>query len=329
MTRKNLIAVISVAVCFVALLIVATFYDLEISLAIGNADSVFGQFFNYLGETPAYAGMCIACVILYRAVGKQNKFYKFLKPALFVCVLVAFSWFAAFIMDEMFVELKWSYLYMAVFGIVGAGLALAATRNAKKETMEKLVIFAVLILACLAISQFLVTVLKYIWSRQRFRNLQAGNTFGGDTVGFSPWYLPQLGKHDPDALYSDVLGGKDDSGAYKSFPSGHTAAAGISFAVIILPELFASLRKYKVWFYVLPSVYTVLVALSRIVNRAHYLSDVLFGGLIGVGSIFLVSFILKKMWLKYNWCGADALRINLCMQLSESDEQTAEKEEEL
>ena len=50
MTKKKLIGCIIGAVCFVAILLVATFYDLEINKAIGNADSVYGQFFRLFGD---------------------------------------------------------------------------------------------------------------------------------------------------------------------------------------------------------------------------------------------------------------------------------------
>lgn len=308
MTKKNLIALLACIGSFVALLIIATFFDLQINIAIGNADSVFGQFFNILGETPAWLGMPVAALILYQAVGKENRFYKWLKPLLFVATLVAFYFFVRYLMDETVVNLKWKWLYTGVFALVITVLSVLATNKIDKAVCEKLVIFAILLLVAIAVSQGIVTVLKYIWSRQRFRNLQAGNIPGGDTVGFTPWYKPTLGKHDENALYADALGGKEYSGAYKSFPSGHTAAAGVSFAIIILPELFRKLKKYGVWFYTVPAVYMLLVAVSRIVNRAHYLSDVLFGGAISVACVFIFKFVLKKIWIKYNWVGAECFR---------------------
>lgn len=308
MTKKSAIALFACVATFAALLAIATFFDLQISIAIGNADSVFGQFFNYLGETPAWLGLPAACLIIYQAIRKEHKFYKWLKPIALAITFVGFFLFARYLMDEMFIELKWSYLYMVVFGAVMTFLAVVATNRVDKAIFEKLMIFAVLVLVCLAVSQGLVTILKYLWSRQRFRNLQVGNVVGGTSTGFTPWYMPALGKHDPGALYADLSGGKEYSGAYKSFPSGHTAAAGISFAVIIIPEIFEKAKKYKIWFYVLPAIYTVLVAVSRIVNRAHYLSDVLFGGTISVTSVFVFKYVLKKIWLKYNLVGANSFR---------------------
>ena len=83
-----------------------------------------------------------------------------------------------------------------------------------------------------------------------------------------------------------------DSDAFRSFPSGHTSAAGLSIALVLLPDLFEKLKKYKVWFYVAPITYTLLVALSRIIVKAHFLSDVLAGFIIAVGSVFFSRWII-------------------------------------
>lgn len=299
MTKKSAIAISVCAAVFVALLTVATFFDLEISIAIGNADSVFGQFFDYLGETPAWLGVPVGLLILYQALQKGHKFYKWLKPVLLVLTFVGFFFYSRYIVNRMFTDLKWKYLYITLFGLVFTFLAVIATNHVDKAIFEKLIVFALVLLIAIAVSQGIVELLKYVWSRQRFRNLQAGNVYEGTSAGFTPWYKPTLGKHDPDLFYPDALGGKSDSGAYKSFPSGHTAAAGASFAVVILPEIFEKLKKYGVWFYVIPGVYTAMVAVGRIVNRAHYLSDVLFGGTISIICVFVAKFIILKLWNKY------------------------------
>ncbi len=298
MTKRSLIGLIVAVFTFVGLMIVATFYDLEISIALANADSVFGQFFNYLGEFPAWAGIPIGLLILFRGA-KGLKYEKILRPILLVGTAVGFFLLADFLMEEMTADLKWKYLYVVLFALTMTGFSLLAVKNVSDETFKKLTTFAILLLAVIAVSQGITTVLKYIWSRQRFRNLQVGNVAFGTAEGFSPWYLPTIGKHDPNHLYPDVLGGKDIDGAYRSFPSGHTTAAAASFAIIILPETFKKLKKYQVLFYALPIAYTVLVAVSRIVNRAHYLSDVTVGGFMTVGVAFLLKYIIKKVWTKY------------------------------
>ena len=55
-------------------------------------------------------------------------------------------------------------------------------------------------------------------------------------------------------------------------------------------------RKWMFW--VFPLIYTGLVAISRIVIAAHYLSDVLFGYFIGFGSAALLRIIMLKVFSK-------------------------------
>lgn len=298
MTKKSLTALIISIFCFVALMIIATFFDLNISVAIGNADSVYGQFFNYLGEFPAWFGIPLSFLIFYRAYQSSGK--KWLKYIFLIGVFAGFFFLARYLMSEMTAELKWEYLYVTLFGLTMTVIACLWIRGLKEETAKKLVVFAVLLIALIAVSQGITTVLKYVWSRQRFRTLQIGNTYAGTSEGFTPWYKPTFGNHDPTALYPDVLGGKGEEGAYRSFPSGHTAAAAASFAIIVLPDIFDKLKKYRVVFYVVPVIYTVLVGVSRIVNRAHYLSDVTIAGFYTAGLAFLIRFVLKKIRIKYN-----------------------------
>lgn len=68
---------------------------------------------------------------------------------------------------------------------------------------------------------------------------------------------------------------------YNSFPSGHSATAmSLGFSLALL------FPKYKLYFLTI----AVVTAFSRVVITAHYLSDVLVGGLIGV----LTALILEK-----------------------------------
>ena len=70
------------------------------------------------------------------------------------------------------------------------------------------------------------------------------------------------------------------SDGFKSFPSGHTYAAGVSYALISLPYVCEKLnnKKGKLLCYLIPVLYTGLVAFYRIRVGAHFFSDVLVGG---------------------------------------------------
>lgn len=99
-----------------------------------------------------------------------------------------------------------------------------------------------------AASGILVNILKVIFSRYRPKAYFQDGSFGFDLFAFKTKYI------------------------FNSFPSGHSVTA-MGFAVALM-LLFP---KYRVWAF----LFGVIVASSRFVITAHYLSDVLMGGLLG------------------------------------------------
>lgn len=290
MSKKSIIALSSCAAAFIVVLAVATFFDLQINIALANSESVFGQFFALFGEATAWAVAPVAAVILFQAVTNDNKYRHYLR-ALWLIVLIAGWYFLVdYFFDEIAINIKCEILYVLTFTLGFSALSIFATYKIDKQIMKKLVIFASFMLVALALSQIMTTFMKKIWSRQRFRNMPEN-----DYSGFSNWYKPNWFKKGNGGAFVSDYAGAEDSDAFKSFPSGHTSAAAMSFLVIMLPELFDKLKKYKVWFYVIPAIYTVAVALSRIVLRAHFLSDVLFGGTIGIASVFIAKLIVYSV----------------------------------
>lgn len=303
MKKKTLIGVCCAAAAFVALLLVATFYDLQINIALGNAKSIYGQFFRLWGEATGWVVIPIAAAILMRASDRKQLAGKILTGVWAAVMIVGWYLSVNYFLEEFTGDSYREGLYgspynalilhSVVFALILSGIHTWCVFKIKEETIQKLVFFAVVLVIALALSQLVTTVLKNIWTRQRFRNLDIGNG-GTSSDGFQPWYKPGLGKNKAAATYYvEDSAGMPQSDAYKSFPSGHTSAAALSLCVVVLPELFEKLKKFKICFWIVPIVYTVLVAISRMVNRAHYLSDVLFGGTIGALSVFAAIALTK------------------------------------
>ena len=81
---------------------------------------------------------------------------------------------------------------------------------------------------------------------------------------------------------------KDES---HSAPSAHTAfafAALFSFSKIINKKSIA----------LLCAIIAIIIAFSRIIALRHYLSDVIFGGYIGIFSVYWSEFIFNKIYFK-------------------------------
>lgn len=75
-----------------------------------------------------------------------------------------------------------------------------------------------------------------------------------------------------------------------SFPSGHSAAAFAFFSFL------AFLLREKKGAQILCAIAAVLAAYSRVYLSQHFLEDILFGGVIGLGC-FVISYLILKGWL--------------------------------
>lgn len=293
MSKKNIVALCAAAAVFLALMCTATFLDLEISLAIGAKESVFGQFFDKVGELPAYIFVAVAALIICQAVRKTNKFYKWLKPLTLLITYAGFFLLVWRFAEEFFAETKWVYLYIAVFAFVLCAAAVLLTARIDKDVMEKLLFFAATAAFAVLIAESVGLALNALWSRQRFRNIGAANYPGGESTGFTPWYKPTLGKHAADELFISAEGEADD--AYNSFPNAQTLASASLLALTVLPDLFGKLRKYRIWFWIVPAVLIVMTMIANVISESAYLSDVTMGAAIGSLSVCAAKAIAKAV----------------------------------
>ena len=344
--KLRLIICVSVFVAvFVALLVVASFYDLQISDALTKgslkegeyySSNQFALFFEVLGDSVVYLAGGVASVILVCAAVKMRDgepflIIKELKGALFkavkIVMIIGFSAFAVYEFYEVFhdvVKYTDRYLYAAllgsgvefsvesgymvavqlIFAIVTAGLTLALLLRVKKEDIFKLAKLAVLILIVEAAYLALVGAIKTPIGRMRYRTMNAI----GDFSYYTPWYKIN-GARNADINGIIVSGSAErDSALFgatdtcKSFPSGHTYCAATSFALVCLPDLFERFKKrwIQALCWTVPTVYTLTVAVCRIVVGAHFLSDVLVGGTLSFALIMIIreALILKGAHFK-------------------------------
>ena len=102
---------------------------------------------------------------------------------------------------------------------------------------------------------------------------------------------------------------RPDKSDKRSFPSGHTA---LSFAVFgTYAQGFSDYRKYI--FYSIPA----LVGFSRVYKNKHYLSDVIFGELIGYLSVIFskkISKMLDKRFTFFHISYNNGINMNISMK---------------
>lgn len=114
----------------------------------------------------------------------------------------------------------------------------------------------------------------------RYRDMLKEGSFDG----FSPWYKPMIGRQ------------KTEGYDYTSFPSGHTSSGVHLFVICLLPNYFKKLDKQWIRYtlYGASTLFVVLLAISRVVNTAHFLSDTIAGGLITYGIFYLLKYLFFR-----------------------------------
>lgn len=320
--NKTIICVCAFVAVFVALILVATFYDYQVSeiltknaLEPGNylADDLYGVVGEAIGTSPIYlllaACTAILCWFFIKCFdeSKYKKWFVLLGIAFALVGVVAWWYYIKDIFKYLIEHAGATmggimnggvaadttvYEYRHDGAVVVCELLIAATiqaltvfafRPLKKETLKKLFWWVVAGLAACLVANIVIILIKEPIGRMRFRSINSdvGQALINDGLvqGYTRWYV-RNGQPDESIIQMFVskYPGADD--AFKSFPSGHTCAAGMAYAMIMLPDVvdFKHKKAGKIACWVTPIAITMLVAISRIVVGAHYMSDVTFGG---------------------------------------------------
>ena len=122
-----------------------------------------------------------------------------------------------------------------------------------------------------------VNLIKIPWGRPRMRLVAVD-----ERACFLPWWQP--GTDLRDTLVAAGVAAEE----FKSFPSGHTANASALMLLCLLPRLSSKLEGKQTALFLTGFVWAVLVALSRIIMGAHYLTDTMAGFAVGLISLIAV-----------------------------------------
>lgn len=308
--QKTILSICTFVIVFAILLLIATFFDLQISQILTKnslkpgeyiTNDFFASFMEIFGSAPAAILLGISAIILFLNV---MRFLKGWKKWLFgiitgVLSVYAFYYFLSDVWKYAFkhilyeqgilstIEINLSSNYSSSSWFIATILAISilidlfaifAMNKVNDETLKKLLKFAVVVIIVAGIPTILINlIIKKPWGRIRYR---AMNMYGDDPIygfsAFTPWYNPKGQWLDNNTKLA-IFGSTD---VLKSFPSGHTAAAGATYALLALPKILGKEDNKKlvaiVW--TISILWTTLCAIGRIVAGAHFMSDVLFGG---------------------------------------------------
>jgi len=315
---KTIIAISAFLVVFIALLLIATFCDLQISKILTKHTLPEGQYITnsfypaimeILGSAPVYLLVGCGSTILFLF------FFRDQKETWKKCISVIFAVFGILawkkfledtvqyiiehyaLADDPVVHTgSWYGAVIIIMSIMYEAVEILAFNNIKKETMQKLVWLAVIAYITALVPTILINlVIKNPVGRIRYRamNVHPDDPLYG-FAAYTPWYVAKGQWLSKDEMLL-IFGSTD---ALKSFPSGHTSSAATVYALIALPKALGK-EKDKKWMLpclICPIVYAGAVAIGRIMAGAHFMSDVLVGG-----TMAFVCAVVSMEGFLYKW----------------------------
>ena len=283
--KKSIIIHSILFVIWLGLLIFASFKDLEFSKAVSNSESFLGALFAVLAEWPAYLITPVATIILFYNVDNMTKVRgKNITLKVVFAILHFGGWFLFFNGSEKLYEnMPHETLFAVVYALMAGIACLYFAKFVDRDFMRKLCKWAVFALIVLVVSRVVVTGIKLVWSRARFRDMLAHNNA---FEMFTPWYHPNGFR-------------KVDGYKLTSFPSGHVTSATNLFVIVVLADVLPSLKKAKTGMYIFCGLFVAFTMFYRIVFNAHFLSDTLIALLISYLTFYLTKLFFFKKGYEY------------------------------
>ena len=253
-----------------ASLITASFIDLKLGIFLNNPDDAFSIWFEATGEMPCRLICTFAGVLIFYLAEKTA-----LKIFGLIVDLGGSAYLGYHIAHYLFLE-RYNIAFGLIFGLGIALLALYIGQFIKVDDNLKkaFIILSVAGIIVMFAQLGLIEISKVLWGRVRFRDLIKDGSYDR----FTAWYI-----------INGVTGNR-------SFPSGHTAGAAMSYLMMALPFVSPKWAKRRYLCFALPLIYTSIVAYTRLVMGAHYLSDVTVGGAIGFTVTIIAIGILDKKY---------------------------------
>ena len=247
-------------ITWIILAIIFGIYDLTISIAVVDYNSVWGKFGADYGETPGYALIALALATLLGSLFTNLNLQKI--PA-YVGIIVGVM-FILLIGDESFTNTGWSL-------IISLGLYVIITWKKNWKNYRKM--SGIIALLAIINPLLFVQITKILCGRIRFRDLDLPGY-----SNFTPWFLP------PGLSLEE-----------NSFPSGHAAMGWMFLPLLIAIKDRKNADPQRILTIILVIGWGLFVGLSRIAVGAHYASDVLFStGAATIVTIFLYTRFYKK-----------------------------------
>lgn len=262
--RNNIERNILIALTLIGMtgLILGSIYDLDINMRLYSRGNIYPTFFRLFGEIPMVL-FIVAFSINYLKINRNKNNVSIV---LSIMALVLFPLISGmgipkyFDIHSIYAKISMMILYF-LFGYL-------ISIKMKIENKDQFSIYALNVIIAVSIVVVLTEVMKLQWGRIRFNEMLKSGSFDK----FTNWWTMNSNPH---------------TDTFKSFPSGHTSAAASTLILMYLPR-FYKFKKFEKLLIFLPVIWTILVYFSRILDGAHFLSDVSAGLLIAT-TVFLIT----------------------------------------
>lgn len=264
-------------------IIVGSLKDLAISQAIVKTNNLYGTIFALLGPYPAYilfGGTGVLFFINWKGEGQKDS-----RILAFICALIfpilAGALFGYECIND-YIENKYLAALVGVL-VVGAGdIGLYfLCRHADKDKAYQA---GVTFLFASATILVLMYLLKKAGLRPRYYWML---TQPNPTSYFRNWWDFDASVKESFASTTGIL-----DTYFESWPSAHSALAGMSVLSVLLCELNPKLNKKEPFFVYGSLVWTIIVAAARVSDGHHFVSDVAFGAFFGTLFALLVAYLV-------------------------------------
>lgn len=272
-------------------IVFGSFFDLQISTAIASPTNMFALTISAIGPTIGFGGIALMGGG-FIALAIKGNYHKALKVLFYVFAAACYVISVYYSSVEYFgvngfywAAPEWVGYFISApieAGAVVGGYFLFRNNQNKNLWIVFMIIAAVLLLVLVAA----LPILKSAMRRPRFRILAAY-----DTVQYHNWW-------EPCKEYKQIMEsiGITDTDHFKSYPSGHTAEAGILIVMAtFFPLANKKFEKYQLPVFLGACAIVLLIALARILAAAHFLSDVSMGATITIVLTIIANEVIMRI----------------------------------
>lgn len=254
-------------IVLVGLLLVGTFFDYQIASMVFVKDNLFSYFFEHFAPIVFGSILIIAGSLTFIPLLNIKDTSK-LKLVLFGLLGLLFCAFGSLMI------VVYGKIIGGVYAFCLLPFVIVKVRKIPVELSKQYHLTGLAIILTAFVSMMIVENIKPIVGRVRFRSMQE------DANLFTNWYQINGNKYLPNVPLKEEI---------KSFPSGHSQWAGTTLTLSLLALANPNWRKKEPLIFLGSLSYAVIVMFSRMMQGAHFLSDVT----VGFGTAFLCYVIFR------------------------------------